>query len=73
MTDEPTNFDPNSDADLRARYERAVRLLAVAAQSDRASARGLAARGLHRDALAHLARACEYAPDSTLAAEQAIA
>jgi hypothetical protein len=67
------NSEPVSDADLRVRYDRAVRLLAAAAQADCATARSLTAGGKHRDALAYLARACDYVPDSTFAAEQAIA
>ena len=62
-----------ADQGLLARYERALLLLAGAAQSDCRTARDLAARGQHRDALACLARACDYAPESSFAAEQAVA
>src|SRR5438105_15533301 len=80
MTHDPANpsatsgTDPITDAaGLQARYERAVSLLASVARCDCATARDCAARGLHRDAFAYLARACEFAPESSLAAEQAVA
>ena len=47
--------------------------LREAAQSHRFAARELAGQGRYRDALVRLAQACEYAPESTAAAEQAVA
>lgn len=51
----------------------AKRMLVEVAQSDRANARELAKQERYGDALAFLARACEYAPNSSFAAEQAVA
>jgi WD40 repeat protein len=48
------------------------RQLAEAARTDRLTAMELFGQNRHRDAFAFLARACDYDPESTLAAETAI-
>jgi WD40 repeat protein/class 3 adenylate cyclase len=59
----------NEIADKNAQYQQ---MLVRAASSDRQVAQGLIARNDVHDALAHLARACEFDPDSSLAAEIAL-
>jgi eukaryotic-like serine/threonine-protein kinase len=56
----------------KAATERLRQQLREAAQSDRINAHRLAGQGRFRDALVLLARACEYAPESSAAAEQAV-
>ncbi|MCX6878942.1 MAG: protein kinase [Verrucomicrobia bacterium] len=48
-------------------------MLEEAARSDRLVAEEKLGAGQEREAFAHLARACQYDPDSTLAAEKAVA
>lgn len=59
-------------ATANAASEQLKEKLREAAQSDRVIAHDLAAQGRYREALIRLARACEYAPESPVAAEQAI-
>jgi WD40 repeat protein/serine/threonine protein kinase len=59
--------------ELEAKNAEAKRMLAETAQSDRANARECMRQERYGDALAYLARACEYAPESSFAAEQAVA
>lgn len=58
---------------LESKNAEARRMLAETAQSDRANARELMRQEHCNEALAYLARACEYAPESPFAAEQAVA
>ena len=56
----------------KAATEQLRERLREAAQSDRVIANDLAGQGRYREAIIRLARACEYAPESSMAAEQAM-
>ncbi len=64
--DEEKNRAVNAEAAAKAQLEEAAR-------SDRLVAEELLQAGKRREAFANLARACEYEPRSTLAAEKAVA
>ncbi|MFN0125574.1 MAG: protein kinase domain-containing protein [Verrucomicrobiales bacterium] len=67
-----TTVAEREKAAANAATEQLKEKLREAAQSDRVIANDLAAQGRYREALIRLARACEYAPESPVAAEQAI-